>query len=299
MKTLHSSVSSTPHLGLLQVVQGTIRDVANQVFAHLHALDLRFHLSRQTGALNRMVDRGTRGINFILNSMVSQRVAGRSPCWVVGLVAGVLAVACYSQSGAREVFARVPMLGFPLFCCRDSIYTADLQGHAQSCKCNVKGRAHVKCSGSTCSCGALQVFNVVPTLLEVTLVAGILAYKCGPSFAILTGATLTAYTAFTFAITSVSSVGQPACRLLSLPAWSTCSLHVGASALLQREALERHGNSSKAAHVSIMHAVMACKIAFCHVQHLPGGRTRHAPTRAHAEVTCFFLNCSGRDRLSL
>ena len=56
------------------MVQGTIRDVANQVFAHLHALDLRFHLSRQTGALNRMVDRGTRGINFILNSMVSQQV---------------------------------------------------------------------------------------------------------------------------------------------------------------------------------------------------------------------------------
>ena len=60
----------------------------------------------------------------------------------------------------------------------------------------------------------------MPTLLEVTLVAGILAYKCGPSFAILTGATLTAYTAFTFAITSVSSAGQCACRLLSLPAWS-------------------------------------------------------------------------------
>ena len=66
--------------------------------------------------------------------------------------------------------------------------------------------------------GALQVFNVVPTLLEVTLVAGILAYKCGPSFAILTGATLTAYTAFTFAITSVSSAGHPTCRLLNLPA---------------------------------------------------------------------------------
>ena len=78
MKTLHSYVNSTMHPWLLQVVQGTIRDVANQVFAHLHALDLRFHLSRQTGALNRMVDRGTRGINFILNSMVSQGAYRRS-----------------------------------------------------------------------------------------------------------------------------------------------------------------------------------------------------------------------------
>ena len=36
----------------------------------MHALDLRFHLSRQTGALNKVIDRGTRGINFILSSMV-------------------------------------------------------------------------------------------------------------------------------------------------------------------------------------------------------------------------------------
>lgn len=58
-----------PPLGR-QITQGTIRDVANRVFAHLHALDLRFHLERQTGALNRVLDRGTRGINFILSSMV-------------------------------------------------------------------------------------------------------------------------------------------------------------------------------------------------------------------------------------
>ena len=54
----------------MQITQGTIRDVANRVFAHLHALDLKFHLERQTGALNRVIDRGTRGINFILSSMV-------------------------------------------------------------------------------------------------------------------------------------------------------------------------------------------------------------------------------------
>lgn len=46
-----------------------------------------------------------------------------------------------------------------------------------------------------------MVFNVVPTFFEVALVAGILAYKCGPAFAGLTAATLAAYTAFTFSIT--------------------------------------------------------------------------------------------------
>lgn len=52
----------------------------------------------------------------------------------------------------------------------------------------------------------VQVFNVVPTFLEVSLVAGILAYKCGPAFAGLTAATITLYTLVTFGITSVSLV---------------------------------------------------------------------------------------------
>ena len=39
----------------------TIRSVAIRTFEHLHALDLRFHLSRQTGSLNRVIDRGIRG----------------------------------------------------------------------------------------------------------------------------------------------------------------------------------------------------------------------------------------------
>jgi ABC-type transport system involved in Fe-S cluster assembly fused permease/ATPase subunit len=43
---------------------------ALRVFDHLHALDLSFHLSRQTGAVTRTIERGTRGIQFILNSMV-------------------------------------------------------------------------------------------------------------------------------------------------------------------------------------------------------------------------------------
>ncbi|EIE21768.1 ATP-binding cassette transporter [Coccomyxa subellipsoidea C-169] len=97
-----------------KVAQGTVRRVAADVFAHLHALDMRFHLARETGALNRIIDRGTRGITFILSSMV---------------------------------------------------------------------------------------FNVFPTLFEVTLVAGMLAYKCGPVFAALTAGAIGTYSAFTIGIT--------------------------------------------------------------------------------------------------
>lgn len=45
-----------------QVTQETMRRVANHVFSHLLALDMTFHLSRQTGALSRAIDRGTRGM---------------------------------------------------------------------------------------------------------------------------------------------------------------------------------------------------------------------------------------------
>lgn len=52
-----------------------------------------------------------------------------------------------------------------------------------------------------------MVFNVVPTAFEVALVGGILAYKCGPAFAVLTAGTIAAYTAFTFSITQARECG--------------------------------------------------------------------------------------------
>jgi ABC transporter ATM len=96
------------------VTQGAIRAAANRVFSHLLALDLAFHLSRQSGATARVVDRGTRGVSFLLSSMA---------------------------------------------------------------------------------------LNVAPTILEVGLVAGVLAYKCGPGVAALAGGTVAAYAAFTLGVT--------------------------------------------------------------------------------------------------
>ncbi|UXY14112.1 ABC transporter ATP-binding protein/permease [Chitiniphilus purpureus] len=53
-----------------KVAQGAIRKVALEVFEHLHALSLRFHLARQTGGMSRDIDRGTKGISFLLNFML-------------------------------------------------------------------------------------------------------------------------------------------------------------------------------------------------------------------------------------
>jgi ABC-type transport system involved in Fe-S cluster assembly fused permease/ATPase subunit len=52
------------------VAQKTIRKVAIRVFEHLHSLDLKFHLDRQTGALSRTIDRGSRSIDFMLRAMI-------------------------------------------------------------------------------------------------------------------------------------------------------------------------------------------------------------------------------------
>ncbi|KAI8970973.1 P-loop containing nucleoside triphosphate hydrolase protein [Pilobolus umbonatus] len=97
------------------VAQKAIRRVALNVFSHLHKLDLGFHLTRQTGGLNRAIDRGTKGISFMVSSMV---------------------------------------------------------------------------------------FHVLPTALEISMVCGILAYKFGPSYALVTLGTIITYTGYTVATTA-------------------------------------------------------------------------------------------------
>jgi len=97
-----------------KVTQRAIRRIALQVFEHLHNLSLRFHLERQTGGVSRDIERGTRGISFLLTFLL---------------------------------------------------------------------------------------FNILPTLLEIGLVAVILFVKYDPWFAIITFATLVLYIAFTLAVT--------------------------------------------------------------------------------------------------
>jgi ATP-binding cassette, subfamily B, heavy metal transporter len=48
------------------VSQRAIRNLALEVFRHLHALSLRFHLERQTGGLSRVIERGTSGMEFLI-----------------------------------------------------------------------------------------------------------------------------------------------------------------------------------------------------------------------------------------
>jgi ATP-binding cassette subfamily B protein len=70
-----------------KVAQAAIRGIALETFNHLHALSLRFHLERQTGGLSRVIERGTKGIQFVLQFMTFNIV----PTIVeIALVGGVL-----------------------------------------------------------------------------------------------------------------------------------------------------------------------------------------------------------------
>ena len=70
-----------------KVAQGAIRDVALSTFRHLHGLALRFHLDRQTGGLSRAIERGTKGIDFLLTFMLFNII----PTLIeIALVCGVL-----------------------------------------------------------------------------------------------------------------------------------------------------------------------------------------------------------------
>ena len=52
-------------------VQGrAMRHISLEVFEHLHRLSLRFHLDRQTGGLSRVIERGTRGMTFVLDFLL-------------------------------------------------------------------------------------------------------------------------------------------------------------------------------------------------------------------------------------
>ncbi len=71
-----------------KATQGATRAVALKTFRHLHALSLRFHLTRQTGGLTRDIERGVRSIE----SLISYSLYSIFPTFVeIALVLGILA----------------------------------------------------------------------------------------------------------------------------------------------------------------------------------------------------------------
>src|SRR3569832_1601980 len=70
MRLASSAFSELRDAIFAKVTQRAIRRVALQGFRHLHRLALRFHLERQTGGVSRDIERGSRGISFLLTFML-------------------------------------------------------------------------------------------------------------------------------------------------------------------------------------------------------------------------------------
>ena len=72
-----------------KATEGASRKISLQVFRHLHALSLRFHLERQTGGMTRDIERGTRGVH----SLISYSLYSIIPTLIeVTLVLSILAI---------------------------------------------------------------------------------------------------------------------------------------------------------------------------------------------------------------
>jgi ABC-type transport system involved in Fe-S cluster assembly fused permease/ATPase subunit len=72
-----------------KATEGAARRISLEVFRHLHALSLRFHLERQTGGMTRDIERGTRGVH----SLISYSLYSIIPTLIeVTLVLSLLAV---------------------------------------------------------------------------------------------------------------------------------------------------------------------------------------------------------------
>ncbi|WP_096701213.1 ABC transporter ATP-binding protein/permease [Magnetospirillum sp. 15-1] len=69
-RVMAGSFAELRDIVFVKVAQRAIRKVGLGVFTHLHRLGLRFHLDRQTGGVSRAIERGTKGIEFLLNFML-------------------------------------------------------------------------------------------------------------------------------------------------------------------------------------------------------------------------------------
>ncbi|EOO00606.1 putative iron-sulfur clusters transporter atm1 protein [Phaeoacremonium minimum UCRPA7] len=91
------------------VAQKAIRKVACDVFDHLLRLDLSFHLSKQTGGLTRAIDRGTKGISFLLTSMVFHVIP---TALEITMVCGILT---YQYGGSFAAITGITMAAYTAF----------------------------------------------------------------------------------------------------------------------------------------------------------------------------------------
>lgn len=118
-----------------RVTQQAVRRISLQVFRHLHGLSLRFHLERQTGALTRDMERGTRSIN----SLISYTLYSILPTLVeIGLVIGILLL---NYDPVFAIITLVTLTTYIVFTVKVTNWRTALRRHANELDSAANARA--------------------------------------------------------------------------------------------------------------------------------------------------------------
>ncbi len=119
----------------VRVTQQAVREITLQVFRHLHALSLRFHLERQTGGLTRDIERGTRSIN----SLISYTLYSILPTLVeIALVIGIL---LYSYDSIFALITSVTLAAYITFTVKVTNWRTALRRRANELDSAANSRA--------------------------------------------------------------------------------------------------------------------------------------------------------------
>lgn len=108
------------------VAQSAIRKVAYNTFRHLLNLDLGFHLSRQTGGLTRAIDRGTKGISYVLTAMVFHILP---ITFEISVVSGILT---YNYGASFAAVTLLTMLTYSIFTIRTTAWRTGFRRKANA-----------------------------------------------------------------------------------------------------------------------------------------------------------------------
>ncbi|MBL55054.1 MAG: metal ABC transporter permease [SAR116 cluster bacterium] len=91
-----------------RVAQRAVRAAAMTSFTHLHGLSMRFHLDRQTGGLTRAIERGAKGMEFLMTSAAFEVV----PLLVEVVFVSALLWALFGYEYAVITFVTVCLYAF-------------------------------------------------------------------------------------------------------------------------------------------------------------------------------------------
>ena len=131
------------------VAQQAIRNVALNTFNHLLRLDLGYHLSQQTGGITRAIDRGTKGISYVLTSMVFHLIP---ITFEISLVCGILS---YNYGVNFAAVTLLTMLTYSVFTIKTTTWRAKFSRNANA----ADNRAATVALDSLINFEAVKYFN--------------------------------------------------------------------------------------------------------------------------------------------